>query len=268
MFKKDSSGSQAGSGPVHYTEEWETYYKTIAHKLGIVSVDLGLASVAPLHYQYNCLTISLKLTNPLKNGLTSPQEENSIKTVEEQLIQRIRGDFDSTFVGRSTSTGSRHLYFFAGDLPNVKTSIKSVMQPYPMYQYSSDVIEDVDWVNYFEFLYPTEFQLRSIANQHKVAELEALGDDVSIPRLITHHLAFATEVKRHSFSVIIKEYGYHVVQQYKDAEKENSFLLEIAHTSAVDTGSVDQFVMVLIEVSARFSGEYLDWNTRAVQADS
>jgi uncharacterized protein (TIGR01619 family) len=265
LFKKKEATTKAGSGPVSYKSQFELYYKNIEHKLGVVSVDLGLAKVVPLHYQYNLLWLSLKMTNPLANGLTSPQERKQLEEVEEKVISAITNKYDSSFIAKTTSAGFRKLYFYAGDLANFSSELKIVTRNFPLYQFSFEIKEDVDWSLYFDFLMPNELQYQSILNRHEINKLQEDGDSLEQERLVLHHLKFKNKQGRESFLNFVKIEGFKFEnEKLSDDDPDFPAFLEISRVDHIDMNHIDQFVLSLRETANRFDGQYINWETNTI----
>lgn len=265
FFKKKSGNTNAGKGPATYSPEWELFYKNIDHKLGVVSVDLGIGNVAPLHYQYNLLWVRLVMTNPLENGLTSQSEAGQIEEIEKRLYHKIEEDYDATYVGRKVSAGQQTFYFYIGDTLGYEAAIKHEMKGFPQYQFDFGTEEDTDWNMYFKVLFPDEFQWLSIMNRKTIEALKEQGDTLEKERTVRHHLCFETEDGRKQFLKDAEDGGYAFEDQGEN--KKNSefpFLLEISRINLVDQDHVDQYVLLLSEHAKELGGKYVRFECAVV----
>lgn len=266
FFKKKSGNVNAGKGPASYSHDWELYYKNIDHKLGVISVDLGIAKVAPLHYQYSLLCFSFVMTNPQENGLTSHSEQRKIEEIEQKISSKIEEIYDASYVGRKVSVGRQTMYFYIGDTLGYEQVVKSEMRAFPQYQFDFTTEEDVDWAHYFNVLYPSEFQKRSIKNKKIIDALREQGDRLDQERKVCHCMSFSSIEGRQNFLQEVQDGGFHYEDDSEDRKNTKyPYQLRISRVNFVDEDHVDQYVLLLSESAKEHGGNYLYFESPVIK---
>jgi uncharacterized protein (TIGR01619 family) len=245
-----------------HQEKWEFYFSNVNDKLGSLFVDLGLHKVAPMADKPNVVWVSIKMNNPREDGLSSQEESELLRNIEDALVDKITFKHNSIYVGRLTSAGDRDLYFYFGDTTLYDKTISEVMRTYPKYQFDFGTKEDKEWSGYFDFLYPTPQQFQSIQNRRVIEQLEKGGDKLIKVREVDHWIYFKTEKDRETFIQKISNDGFSIVD--KDYDKkldETPYSLHIKRVDKVDQNSVDEYVIYLWKLANETNGDYDGWET-------
>lgn len=247
---------------IGHQEEWEFYFSNIDDKLGSVFVDLGLREVAPMIDKPNIVWVSIKMNSPREDGLSSPEESDLLGDIEDALIEKVTSNYNSIYVGRLTSTGSRNLYFYFGDTTLYDKTISEVMDAYPKYKFDIGSKKDEEWDGYFEFLYPLPQEYQSILNRHVIEQLEKGGDNLTKAREVDHWIFFKSDNDRATFLTKIETEGFAIVNRdYDKKTGEFPYKLQIKRVDKVDWDSVDEYVIHLWKLAAECNGEYDGWET-------
>ncbi|SFG67242.1 DUF695 domain-containing protein [Pontibacter chinhatensis] len=242
--------------------DWEFHFRSVDSKPGSIAVDLGLAKVAPLAHQPNLLKVSIQMTNPRPDGLSSLQETILLQNIEDDLEDALGQKCGATYAGRLTCGGHRKVYFYLGEPNGYAEHVQEVMQQYNSHAYTLKLIPDKDWNRYFNFLYPEPEQLQSIQNRKVVEELESNGDDLSKARQVDHWIYFKTEADRAAFLQSIAKENYSLVtSDYLASSEDYPHRLHISRTDKVDHQSIDKAVMYLRRLAQRHNGDYDGWET-------
>lgn len=263
LFSKLHSEKGTTTHPkVRHQEEWEFYFSNVNDQLGSILVDLGLKKIAPLTDKPNVVWISIKMNIPREDGLSSSEESEKLKELEDALVGKIIAKHNSIYVGRLTSAGNRDLYFYFDDTTLYDKTISEVMVAYPKYQFDFGVKEDKKWEGYFDFLYPLPQQFQSIQNRHVIDQLEKSGDDLAKSREVFHWIYFKNESDRERFLEKIINDNFTIVDQGIDKSwGDFSHRLKIKRIDKVDQNSVDEYVIYLLELANETGGEYDGWET-------
>jgi uncharacterized protein (TIGR01619 family) len=245
-----------------HQEKWEFYFSNVNDKLGSLFVDLGLHKVAPMADKPNVVWVSIKMNNPREDGLSSQEESELLRNIEDALVDKITFKHNSIYVGRLTSAGDRDLYFYFGDTTLYDKTISEVMRTYPKYQFDFGTKEDKEWSGYFDFLYPTPQQFQSIQNRRVIEQLEKGGDKLIKAREVDHWIYFKIEKDRETFIQKISNDGFSIVDKdYHKKLDETPYSLHIKRVDKVDQNSVDEYVIYLWKLANETNGDYDGWET-------
>lgn len=270
LFGKENPEKQtaiAAANPAH-RKEWEFYFCNIDGKFGSIFVDLGLLKFAPMPDKPHVVWVSIKMTKPTENGMSSQAESGVLGDIENALADKIDARHNSIYVGRTTSAGYRDLYFYFGDTTLYDKTISEAMVAWPEYRFEFGTEQDKEWSGYIDFLYPRPQQLQNIQNRRVIEQLEKNGDNLTKPREVDHWIFFKKETERDEFLQRISADGFSiVVADYdKEALGETPYRLQIKRIDRVDQNSVDEYVIYLWNIANETNGEYDGWET-SVEAD-
>jgi uncharacterized protein (TIGR01619 family) len=263
FIKKNTKEQSSVSKPTFgHQEEWEFYLSNVNDKLGSLFVDLGIHEFAPIFDKPNVVWVSIKMNNPREDGLSSQKESEILGEIEDSLVEKINSKHNSIYVGRLTSNGDRDLYFYFADTTHYEKTISEAMVDFPKYEFDFGSKEDKDWKGYFDFLYPTPKQFKSIQNRRVIDQLEEGGDNLTKSREVFHWIYFKIEKEREKFLSKIKNDNFIIVSKDNDKSLgEFSYSLQIKRVDKVDLNSVNEYVIYLWELANELNAEYDGWET-------
>jgi len=263
LFKsKDKPEMQNQQPADQYKPEWDFYFSDVDDVLGSIYVDLGLHKIAPLKDKPDMVWVSVKMKNPRNDGLSSSEEYDILISIEDLLVNVMIERNNAIFAGRLTSNGNRDFYFYIGDVSLYDKAISAAMVTFPNYEYDFGIIDDPEWSNYFDFLYPLPNQYQSIENRRVIACLQKEGDNLTKERPVDHWIYFKDEIDRDNFLSKIKNDGFDIIDNDYDARfGELAFRLHISRIDKVDYNSVDDYVLKLWKFAGECGGEYDGWET-------
>jgi uncharacterized protein (TIGR01619 family) len=252
---------QAASNPPH-KEEWDFYFSNVDDVLGSFYIDLGLIHIAPVSDKPNLVWISLLMNGPREDGLSSSEEFETLKAIEDGLQEFILAKHNAIYAGRLTTDGRRDFYFYMGDTTLYDKTISESMVAFPAYSFDFDIKEDKQWEQYFNFMYPNPKQFQSIQNRRVIDNLEEHGDPLTKARPVEHWLYFKTEADRTLFLAKIEHLNFNVVNKDETTSfGEYPYKLQISRVDHVDHNSVDEYALELWELAQECNGEYDGWET-------
>ncbi|MCZ4245893.1 DUF695 domain-containing protein [Pedobacter punctiformis] len=251
--------------PIQYTEDWDTYFTNVDHQLGSIMVDLGIRKIAPVAEKPVLIWVSVKMNDPRADGLSSNEESEKLYEIEDHLTGQLKNKFDSIYIGRLTSNGSRDLYFYFDNQFLYDKTIADVMINYPNYEYDFGTKEDPHWSVYLDFLYPLPAQLQTMHNRKVLMNLESHGDDHHKPRQVDHYLYFNTEDDRENFVASIEDSGFTVRNKDTKADGDYRYMLHLTILDPVDYDSINERTINLAESAANFNGTYDGWGCPIVK---
>jgi uncharacterized protein (TIGR01619 family) len=261
--KKDQEDTpeQAAVVPTH-KEEWDFYFSNVDDVIGSFYIDLGLIDIAPVSDKPNLVWISVQVNNPREDGLSSSEEFETLKAIEDRLQGLILAKHNAIYAGRLTTDGRRDLYFYVGDTMLYDKYISQSMVAFPSYSFDFGINEDKQWEQYLNFMYPNPRQYQSIKNRRVIDNLEEHGDLLAKERPVDHWIFFKTEADKEKFVLKISNDGFTIVTNDYDKELgETPFRLHISRADKVDHKSVDDYVLKLWGLAEECNGEYDGWET-------
>lgn len=245
-----------------HEEDWDFYFSNVDDIVGSFYVDLGLAKVAPLVDKPNLVWVSVNMTNPREDGLSSTEEFDALSAIEDRLQEFINSKHNSIYAGRLTTDGRRDFYFYVGDTTLHDKTISESMVAFPTYSFEFGTKQDNEWEQYFSFMYPDPRQFQSIQNRRVVDNLEENGDPLTKERQVDHWIYFNTENDRETFLSKIKDQNFQIINQDFDKESPDfPYSLQIARVDKVDIESVNDYILNLWELAEECNGNYDGWET-------
>lgn len=246
-----------------HKEQWDFYLTNIDDKPGSITVDLGLASVAPIPNFETIVWVSVKMNNPNKeNGLSTSEELDVLGQIEDSLVEKLKRKHNCIYVARATTDGNRDFYFWFTDTTFYDKSISETMVQFPKYTYNFGTKVDKEWKSYFDFLYPLPRQLQSIQNRNVVEQLEQNGDKLTKSREVNHWIYFKSENDRTKFITKIQPFNFKIESlEFDKSLGEYSYKLRISRVDKVDYESIDEYCIYLWEIANECNGDYDGWET-------
>ena len=252
LFKKKKQ-------PVEIRQEWASYFCRVNSHPATIRLNLALTQIAPIvDYKYR-IWFSVKLLNPDENGFTTKEEFFEICRIEDDLLKTFeqKGDI---FAGAAKSDGTFDMYIYSKKADGYEDTVRSVMARHADYKYATDCKEDAEWSDYFDFLYPAEYEYQTILNQRVLMNLEQHGDHPEMEREVDHWIYFGTEKDRDHFIEKAQAAGYKVLSK-KNLEngEENPYQLNISRQDNTLPGNVNEYVWELVSLAKEHNGSYDGW---------
>lgn len=245
-----------------YEPDWDFYFSKVEGVIGSFTIDLGLAGIAPIADKPNLVWVSVKMNNPREDGLSSNEEYETLGAIEERLQELMQRKHQATYAGRLTTDGSRDFYFYMGDTTLHDKTISESMVAFPNYTFEYGIMQDDQWEQYFNFMYPDPRQLQSIQNRKVVESLKGSGDPLTKARQVDHWIYFKTESDRADFLNKIEPMQFDIVSSDEITSSDDfPYKLHISRVDNVDLHSVDEYVLSLWELANECNGDYDGWET-------
>ncbi len=161
LFKK-IFGKKEQKSSADKSSEWDFYFSNIDDVVGSFFIDLGLIHVAPILDKPNLARVAVTMNNPREDGLSSSDEFESLKQIEDRLSHLIVAKHNAVYAGRLTTNGHRDFYFYMDNTRRYDKTISEAMEVFPTYKFDFELKEDQKWEKYINFLYPHPSQYQSI----------------------------------------------------------------------------------------------------------
>jgi len=241
-----------------HIEDWDFYISNVKGIIGSFFIDLGLKKIAPIIEKPNVVRIKISMKNPRENGLSSNEESELLYAIEDNLVDNITSQYDAIFAGRLTTDGMRLLYFYFGNTTGYEKTITQSMSKYPTYEFNFGTMEDTEWDEYLNFLYPLPNQYQMIMNGRVIRNLEQQGDNLTKERMVDHWIYFETENDMQNYISEIEKQNFQVISSRQD-EESGMYVLNIGRVDKVDFQSVNDYTLHLWELANEHNGEYDGW---------
>lgn len=243
-------------------DHWDFYMLRVDDLISSIYLNLSQAERGKINSQQTLFWFSLKMNNPREDGLSSQEEFDILLKFEESLNNYIANNSDGIYVGRLTTDGRRDFYVYVSNSDKLVSNISQLMQDFSEYQYALKSINDPDWEQYFNFLYPNPHELQKIMNRGVVAQLEKNGDSLTKPRMVFHWIYFRTAESMNEYIKQIIDWGYKVDNTANDKSLgEYPFVLSISRTDSVDYHNIDAHILPLWELAKKNNANYDGWET-------
>lgn len=244
--------------------EWGSFSTLIDDRMASIRLNLALNSIAPYpSYTYALrLRIAILKVDP-ETGFPDYDEFSNLNLIEDCLSEAMKR-IAAIYVGVVITDGHIEFYYYLKDRERHMPIIAQVMEQFSKYQYSSATLVDPEWKQYFDFLYPNEYEYQSILNQRIWYRLDKEGDDHSQLREITHKFSFETYDDRVSFMGDASALDYDISSRKKEEGDPRPYKLEISRLATTELHSINQQVWELIEISKKYNGKYSGWSCNVV----
>lgn len=238
-------------------QDWAFYYCLVENTDASIRLNLALAEIAPIEQYPFRIWFSVKLLNPNEKGLTTNEEYPKICEIEDDIAGILENN-GAIMVGALKNNGTADWYFYSNQTENIENLINSVMKKHKEYLYGFDIKEDRPWSDYFDFLYPEEFEMQTIQNRKVLMQLDKMGDNREKERKVDHWIYFQTENDRENFIQEAKKLGYNILSKEK-LEGAYPYQLNIDRTDNTIWGNVDNYVWQLVTLAKENNGIYDGW---------
>lgn len=253
---------------MEYQEKWDFYFCKINDKKASIFIDFGLNDIAPIDNLALAYWITLPMNNPRQDGLSSNEESKKLFEIEDGLLEALKDKIDFKYVGRLTNVSKRYFFFYVQDTILIDKLVSDYMVKHHDYTFELDYKEDKDWEIYFNFLYPSPKEFKSLMNRHVIDNLVKNGDKLTKSREVDHWIYFKTDQDRKLFLDKIKSTGFTIVNKSCDKNwGKYIYGLQIKKVSKVDCDSMDDYVLYLSKMADETNGEYDGWETQIIIDD-
>ncbi len=244
---------------VKIEQEWASYFCRVNNNPASIRLNLALAKIAPVEDYKYLIWFSVKLLNPDENGFTTNEEYPEICRIEDDVLKILEPNGD-IFAGAVKSNGTFDMYLYSKNTDGYENAIRSVMAHHEDYKYATDCKEDTEWSDYFDFLYPAEYEYQTIMNGRVLMGLKQHGDNPEMEREVDHWLYFGTGKDRDNFIEKAEAAGYKVLskENLEDGD-EAPYRLNISRQDNTLPGNVNEYVWELICLAKENNGSYDGW---------
>ncbi|MFN5299918.1 MAG: DUF695 domain-containing protein [Planctomycetaceae bacterium] len=243
-------------------EDWDFYVAPVDDQNASIFVDLGLFESAPEADRPCLLRVATPLLAPREDGLSDDAETEALYGLEDLLFAQVARGLQARYVGRMTTQGRREFFYYGASGAGLERAIATVQQAFPQYPLQHSSRDDRDWQLFFDVLYPSELDLQSIQTRRVVQELLDQGDDLSVPREVTHTAYFPSPHARDQFVQQLAPEGFRItLDDLAEPDAEYRFGARLSRVDRVDLEAIDALVIDLYLRIGTLGGEYDGWET-------
>jgi uncharacterized protein (TIGR01619 family) len=244
---------------------WNFYIKRIKDKPASIFVDLSAGKFKAGLPELLVVVIPLVAPDPA-HGMSSKSEFQTLVALEDALIRALE-PISARPVGRITSNGRRLFFFYAPR--TAEPDLSALKSQFPAYKFAVGWQNDPAWKGYSGMLCPNEEEMQSIQNHAVLEALKKGGDNLSLPRDITHWSYFSEPAARDAFVDQIAAAGYRVTRTDEVAPQNpggsRRFAATYAKEGRVDPNSIDALTLELFHLAKRYGGQYDGWETQVMK---
>lgn len=250
-------------------QNWDFFMCRIEGAPASIRTNLALIEVAPLEGLTQRLQFCIKMQNPTPEGFPSNEEYPILCDIEDAIGEKA-GAIGAVLVSVIKSEGVLELWFYCDNAETLVDICQKTLGNFEGYLYQDFSVEDPEWEDYFNFLYPDEFSYQTMQNRKVLMQLEKNGDKMEVPREIDHFIYFKEAAQQQAFAKEAEAKGFKVrfnddefVEERKAEGKEYPYMVEATREdSPLD---IDDIVWNLLELASPFEGEYDGWGCVNVQ---
>ncbi|UUV20861.1 DUF695 domain-containing protein [Paenimyroides aestuarii] len=244
--------------PMEIPQDWVFYACKVDNNPASIRINLALDKIAPIADYHHRTWFSVKLKDPDENGLPTNEEFPKICQIEDDIVDALTAK-GAIMVGALKSNGTFDLYLYSKNTDRYDAIMGEVMaKNHSDYQFATDFKEDAEWEDYFNFLYPNDYQYQSIQNRKVLFQLSKHEDNPEIEREIDHWLYFDSEANRENYIDEVQQIGYKVLSKdFRDDMPKNAYQLNISRVNS--TIDIDDYVWELIEIAHKYNADYDGW---------
>ncbi len=224
-------------------------------------VDLAWDTHAPVRGQAELIEVELVLLSPDADGLSDTSEAPRLFAMEDQLALGMAAGINGWYVGRVTARGKRVFYFYGPTSLDRERVVEETLIDFPEYEWQVRHQYDPGWKVFRELLMPSEEEAHLIRNRRALDELSRKGDELQLPRPITHKLMFRS---RADVDIFLKKSGTN--QLSKDiSQHSEGWILTLTKHGSVVRSELDELAWSYAQVARTCKGQYWGWTSEVVQ---
>lgn len=245
--------------------DWNSYITKVNDELASVLVDLGLDSEIPDTNGPWLLWVWIQLKSPRPDGLSDWPEFEVLSAVEARLTQSLAQKCNGVLGGSITTLGRREFYFYGTNPEQLEIAVIETRKVFRDHVFEWGSREDSDWQQYTDVLLPSDEQMERIKNRKVLEILKKEGDLLADSREVTHWAYFKAAKDREGFKNAVELMGYRVDSESDDPADEYPLGVCFFRRQTVSESDMDDAVLALFRLAAKFGGSYDGWETEIIK---
>ena len=234
------------------SEAWEFYLLTLNEDAEPASmrVDLACKASAPIVELPTRVQVRVRFSSPHPDLPLIPEvDKEYVARAEARMIDALSGQ-GGRYVGRLQTRHFVELFFYVRPGTSVPT-----IEPSPKGAAVLWLDEwDPEWSCYLTTIYPSALSIRWIENRRVVDALMAAGDQLGVPRPVTHRLLFDDAEGRDAFIAEYAANGF-------EADLLGDGELSISRVDPVFLDHIHELACRIEDSAERHGGVYDGWES-------
>src|SRR5215471_6737316 len=199
------------------SDHWEVFPCQMGDHVAWISYNHGIRDEIAKLPLPNIVKFKVPLRAPDDRGLPQGDEFASLNSIEEDLDSALQAT-GGVFVGRITTNGARHFYFYTAGSKQDVTQVAERVSAKHDRKLHFLTEADLDRTAYWNKLFPTKDDWRVILDMRVESALREAGDDLQTPRPIEHFAYFKTATGRDRFLEQVRD-RFASVQETSSADQ-------------------------------------------------
>ena len=245
-------------------EDWNFYICNVNDVVASIFINLDLRKSAPDRSKPNLLWVWVYMKWPRDDGLSSSDEFDTLKAIEEKLSETLAQKLDALFCGRITTDSRREFYYYAPRSEQLEPAIQYAISHFRDYEFDCGSKEDPGWTQYLNVLYPSDEDRQRIENRKVLDVLEEKGDRLKTPRDVWHWIYFSTKNDREEFRSAALRLEYRIQSESETDRSGFPYGICIARFQSVMPSELDDAIIELFRLARKYRGDYDGWETQVI----
>ena len=246
------------------SDNWQFFPCLVDDRQAFVFFDDGISKKIDDLPLPKALRIALRLSAPNADGLPTNEEFPALSVLEDKLAAEMAA-LGGIYVGRITVDGQRHFRcFVACEDDEVERSMRRLAEG-STYVLSHSLELDPDKSGYWQELYPTADDRRTIKDIHVLEALAERGDDPDAVRQVDHWAYFKSAAQQAAFRRWLEAEGYDL--HAADDEVPGEYPVRFFHRSTVRLAEISGHTVALARKARELGGTYDGWETSVEKPD-
>jgi hypothetical protein len=240
------------------SDHWESFPCTMGERAAFISYDHGVRETLA-HLPFPFLTcFRVKLDKPDDRGLPTDEEFKRLNAVEDELEAFIQPK-DGLQVGRVTTDGHRHFYFYTALQETAVEALASRLGNVHGYNIAVRHESDAKREAYWNELFPSDDDWQVIQDIRVQDALQKEGDSLTKPREIQHWAYFKSDGDRKRFVEAVQSHFNGVDCYLSPKSKDAPFTAKLRHVGLPDYRSMNPKTVLLSRAAREANGHYDGW---------
>lgn len=239
-------------------ENWTSHMNDGEEGPILVSVDLGLAAIAPDKSRPEVTLLRVTLSNPEPNGFGSEAERKAVGDAFDALMEKAAKS-GVLLAGTVRMQGTIDHWMFGpeGSTATVRQAAKAHMG---RHEHEVGGGDDGEWAQY-QMLLPPDGQPSPLASDAQVLSvLQQAGDRHELRRPVLHAALFPDAKSAAEFAEATEKAGFRVMGVMPPDDEGGAHLVEIEREHNVQLETILKVREKLTGLAERFGGEYDGWS--------
>lgn len=237
---------------------WEIFHTEIDGRLAFIQFDDGVAHSINQIDLPNLVKFQIEFASPAPEGL-APQSEMAVLNNLEEEISSWCEDTGGCYVGRVTGDGCQTYFCYTAQDRLDAEMMAEHLNMHSGYEIGLGFDADPEKTAYWEGLYPTDQERRSILDMKVIESLQAQGDRADLDRTIDHFASIDTRQQADMFVNWLRKERFCIEQVAAPDEDLPFFLVAFNHRGRPILDEIAAHTIAISEHARSLGGRYEGW---------